>query len=585
MITNLLWESTGMVNNHTTLNLSDSIDNYDEIRYYGSALREGTTYTNVITEYPVVPGEINLGGPYSFGLWDSSLFVLNNGTQCWLSGNSGYINSSYYWGQNNSTTTTYGAASYNNRANDVRPYKIVGVKYDNKDDRTTIWTSTGNVYNVGFTLDEQVNNFESIEIYASGKENSTNGVHVGKVTYNVQNAVMGCDTYGYSPWVTGFNYVLGSDFKIFKNRGFCSSSYFMGMNNNSTAWAAGKWIDSNAPKMLQPYKIVGVKRISDTHINPPSFNVTVSQQTGGTVSVNKSTGMFGDIVTLSNTPASEYTFNSYSLTGSSLTGNQFLINDENVTAKGSFTQKSYTLTLQNDGHGTLKAGKTTGHKNDTTTLTATPNTNYAFASYSTTACTVNGNTLTFTGGNCTAKANFNLLSAQVWSSTATKAGGTTYQGTSIATSMAGVGTGTYAVLKFQLYSKPGGGANDVTWYYNGTMKRQRCHFGWKSYMGIVGGSFTTGNSNVASNTSYNGTFWYDKASKTDSWTQYKFITNRSNGDTSAYLRGVYVGHFGTTSNVTGIGKIYIGRETSQGAQSARNWYIGWFRNWSNAAAW
>lgn len=407
MITNLLWESTGMVNNHTTLDLSDSIDNYDEIRYYGSALREGTTYTNVITEYPVVPGEINLGGPYSFGLWDTSLFMLNNGTQCWISGNSGYINSSYYWGQNNSTTTTYGAASYNNRANDVRPYKIVGVKYDNKDDRTTIWTSTGNVYNVGFTLDEQVNNFESIEIYASGKENSTNGVHVGKVTYNVQNAVMGCDTYGYSPWVTGFNYVLGSDFKIFKNRGFCSSSYFMGMNNNSTAWAAGKWVDANAPKMLQPYKIVGIKRISDTHINPPTFNVTVTQQTGGTVSVNKSTGMFGDIVTLSNTPATEYVFNSYSLTGSSLTGNTFVINDKNVTAKGTFNKKTYTLTLQTDGHGKLAANKTTGYKNDTITLTPTYSSYYRFNNYSVTGGTINGNTFTITA-NATAKANFKV---------------------------------------------------------------------------------------------------------------------------------------------------------------------------------
>lgn len=408
MITNLLWESTGMVNNHTTLDLSDSIDNYDEIRYYGSALREGTTYTNVITEYPVVPGEINLGGPYSFGLWDTSLFILNNGTQCWLSGNSGYINSSYYWGQDNATETDYAANLVNNRANDVRPYKIVGIRYDNKDDRTTIWTSTGNVYNVGFTLDEQVNNFESIEIYASGKENSTNGVHLGKVTYNVQDAVMGCDTYGYSPWVTGFNYVLGSDFKIYKNRVFCGSSYFMGMNNNSTAWAAGKWVDDNAAKMLQPYKIIGVKRISDTHIEPPSFNVTLSQQTGGTISVNKTSGIFGDIVTLSNTPATEYTFNSYSLTGSSLTGNQFLINDENVTAKGTFAQKTYTLTLQTDGHGKLAANKTTGHKGDTVTLTPTYSSYYRFNNYSQTGGSINGNTFTFGSQNATAKANFKV---------------------------------------------------------------------------------------------------------------------------------------------------------------------------------
>ena len=356
-------------------------------------------------------------------------------------------------------------------------------------------------------------------------------------------------------------------------------------NTATTGYTFGSYNITGATLTGNQFSFNGSDVTVKPNWNHTQYSVSLTQVAGGRISASPTTGYYGTQVTLSNTPSAEYTFGSYSITGATLTSNKFNFGTSNVTAKGSFTQKSYTLTLQNDGHGTLKAGKTTGHKNDTTTLTATPNTNYAFASYSTTACTVNGNKLTFTGGNCTAKANFNLLSAQVWSSTATKAGGTTYQGTSIATSMAGVGTGTYAVLKFQLYSKPGGGANDVTWYYNGTMKRQRCHFGWKSYMGIVGGSFTTGNSNVASNTSYNGTFWYDKASPTGSWTQYKFITNRSNGDTSAYLRGVYVGHFGTTSNVTGIGKIYIGRETSQGAQSARNWYIGWFRNWSNAAAW
>lgn len=130
MTTALLW-SADFVNNYTTLTLNDSIDNYDEVHYYSSANRGADHYVNTVTEYPVVPGQINQGGPLFCGMWGSGdLWLLNNGTQCWLRGNSGYVNSSFFWGNNNSTSAVYGAGIYNNRDWDLRPYKIVGVKYD-----------------------------------------------------------------------------------------------------------------------------------------------------------------------------------------------------------------------------------------------------------------------------------------------------------------------------------------------------------------------------------------------------------------------------------------------------------------------
>ena len=130
MTTALLW-SASFVNNYTSITLNDSIDNYDEIHYYGSATRD-THIVNNITEYPVVPGTINQGGPFYCGKWSmGDLWLLCNGTQCWLSGTSGYVNSSYFWGNGNTTATLYGAGKYNNRADDLRPYMIVGVKYDN----------------------------------------------------------------------------------------------------------------------------------------------------------------------------------------------------------------------------------------------------------------------------------------------------------------------------------------------------------------------------------------------------------------------------------------------------------------------
>lgn len=132
MTTALLW-SADFVNNYTSLTLNDSIDNYDEIHYYSSGTRNDSTHViNTVTEYPVVPGIINQGGPMYCGLWNlpNDLYILCNGTQCWLSGNSGYVNSSFFWGNNSTTASTYAAAYNNNREQDIRPYKIVGVKYD-----------------------------------------------------------------------------------------------------------------------------------------------------------------------------------------------------------------------------------------------------------------------------------------------------------------------------------------------------------------------------------------------------------------------------------------------------------------------
>ena len=138
------------------------------------------------------------------------------------------------------------------------------------------------------------------------------------------------------------------------------------------------------------------------------YNVSITQVAGGTVAASPSTGYYGTQVTLSNTPSSEYTFGSYSITGATLTSNKFNFEESNVTAKGSFTQKTYTLTLQTDGHGKLAASKTTGHKGDTVTLTPTYSSYYRFNNYSQTGGSINGNTFTFGSQNATAKANFKV---------------------------------------------------------------------------------------------------------------------------------------------------------------------------------
>ena len=140
----------------------------------------------------------------------------------------------------------------------------------------------------------------------------------------------------------------------------------------------------------------------------PAHFVTLIQNTGGTIAADKASGVPGDIVTLSNTPSVGYNFDNYSITGATLTGSQFEFGNSDVSAEGLFSRKAYTLTLQNDGHGTISATKTTGYAGDTVTLSNSYNTYYRFNNYTQSAGSLNGSTFTFGNADATAKANFKV---------------------------------------------------------------------------------------------------------------------------------------------------------------------------------
>jgi len=142
-----------------------------------------------------------------------------------------------------------------------------------------------------------------------------------------------------------------------------------------------------------------------TTIKPPRV-LTINSVAGGNVSASRLTATDDEIITLSQTANSGYTFNNYSITGATLTGNQFKFNGQNVTVQPNFTHNVYTLTFQNDGHGTVTSNKTTGYYNDTTTLTATPKQGYSFASYSITGGSITNNTYRWTTANGIVKPNW-----------------------------------------------------------------------------------------------------------------------------------------------------------------------------------
>jgi hypothetical protein len=126
----VLWQTANPVANVYNISLTDSIDNYDELIVYGSANRDGLFTIKTVNRYDVDKGKINFADCYTHGAWntDANTHILTNGTNVWLSGNSGTVRSSYFIGQNVGAVSWVGWRG-TGRAVDVHPYKIVGVKW------------------------------------------------------------------------------------------------------------------------------------------------------------------------------------------------------------------------------------------------------------------------------------------------------------------------------------------------------------------------------------------------------------------------------------------------------------------------
>lgn len=98
----------------------------------------------------------------------------------------------------------------------------------------------------------------------------------------------------------------------------------MSIVNNSLAYSGETLIYNNECELLWPDYI------------PDLRYLTLNQTQGGSIIADKLSGYDGDIVTLSNTPSTDYNFSDYSITGAVLSSNQFAFNGSDVTAQANF---------------------------------------------------------------------------------------------------------------------------------------------------------------------------------------------------------------------------------------------------------
>lgn len=573
----VLWETDTPFKNQYTISLNDSIDNYDEIICYGSANRGGNDRVNVKTTYPVVSGCINLGGPYTLNTWQSTNhYMLNNGTQVYLSGNSGFIDVSYYWGMQNGGTG-FEANRYTTARNaDVHPYKIVGVKTKLND---KIWETTGNTYETNIQLNEPITHFNKLLIYGSGTDNSAYGVHLAKNVYTVQPlTVNGCDVWGYSPWSLNFrcNYLLGCSLKLSGNSGHIGSAYYWGIGLNNATWAAGKWTGDLAPKMLQPYKIFGLDR-------KPTYNVNLLQTEGGTIAVTPNKGYEFDIATLTNTTANEdYKFSSYNITGATLTGDQFQFETNDVKVQGNF-EHNKTLTLINGEHGILSADKDKGFIGDVVTVTGTMDEGWYLTGFNTTGATMTGNKFAFAGEDVTVEA---LFSSAVTTSALYYTTDSVWAGrTETITINQPCTAFQYVAIQFNQSGYGGGGAEAQVYKINDFGWNMRWHYTIGNYKPLRnGGSYTGIATNTGTRTTDTTALRYYKGVSENADAKFKLVVDRNSNIASAFWNNIVVCK-GSVNASTAITTIYKHSEQNYTPRNVGRIRCGGFKNLSDAAAW
>lgn len=313
------------------------------------------------------------------------------------------------------------------------------------------------------------------------------------------------------------------------------------------------------------------------------YQVTTSTDGHGTMTASPMSGFSGSNIVLSNTPIGHYGFSGYSITGATLTGNQFTLNND-VTAYAGFSAIPYNVTLQTNGNGSIAASKMTGNTDDTITLSTTANTNYYLNNYSITGATLTGNQFKIQASDVTAKANFAAMPASSLfvSSTNNPIVATTNQ---TKTFSVNVDTAKCNYIKINFYREYtfNGGYNGMGWSIP--------ELGWTgrntsvitTALELRDGSFTKNNQfNLSSNViTTGGNQWIINGTNGSTL---RYVYDVKNHRMSALYNGYVVGYGNcSTLDDTLTFKLTVGG--TLGSATANNFRVAGFRDYTAATAW
>ena len=290
-------------------------------------------------------------------------------------------------------------------------------------------------------------------------------------------------------------------------------------------------------------------------------------------------GYKGTEATLVDDPAWNEKFSSYSITGATLTGNNYVINND-VTAKANY-ETAKNVTLQTDGHGTIAANKMSGFIGDQVTLSNTANAGYEFTGYSITGATLTGNKFNFIGNNVTARAGFYHQPSAVYFTRASNFTCTSAQGQQQLDINKALTGYNYITFKFNINKASNGNATwawDFNINFNNGSWNARDHYSLKLYSpyGPVrnGQTFTKVYSGVKSKSVDGKTLYYSMPGSKN----YKFVFDRSANDCSAFQYtniSLYLGHGPIGTGVTSLNNFKLVSEAWTNL-SANSFYLAGF---------
>lgn len=159
-----------------------------------------------------------------------------------------------------------------------------------------------------------------------------------------------------------------------------------------------------------------------------------------------------------------------------------------------------------------------------------------------------------------------------------------YKGNATKTINANISEYMYCTLKFEHQTSHPSSiwASDVE--LNNWGWRIRTHYSAKDYKGVRNGdSFTAANSNVQTRTTDKTALRYYTSVAETSNATYKFVLDRTNSRTSAFINNAYLGYGNVNSSITALANVRVVQEQN-GNTTAKNFNVAGFADIADAAA-
>ncbi len=106
------------------------------------------------------------------------------------------------------------------------------------------------------------------------------------------------------------------------------------------------------------------------------YTVTAGECQNGSVSVDKATANYGDVITVTATPATGYELDTVEIDGTAIAGTTFTMPAKDVTVTATFKKTDYTITIGECVNGSVSVSQTTANYGDVILVTATPDEGY-----------------------------------------------------------------------------------------------------------------------------------------------------------------------------------------------------------------